>query len=452
MWTLRKKKVEEGSKMRKLTLIITAISIALTAWGQTGLNARSMGLAGAYQQFASGAEVTRWNPANLGLPGAPKLTLDIPNFAIVIGNNSINLDVYNEYFSKEYFDAHEEGWDDAAKEQILDYFDGDFQGYNQFQVTPFGVSYAKFAFAINGFSYSDLRVPQNIIEIPFQGLSTDPIPIENVDGEVILGAEFALSTAKSFKKVQLPYVTDFSAGITFKYFYGLSYVKVADAEGTILSSNDSLILNGNYRLLIAAPSPISDKGKTGDGVGFDLGAAAKMGDKLTVGISLNNIVGTINFGEVEERQGSITWTDSTGINIAELDNFGDYLDSVAISTDTSFVTAEVVRYDLPKSLVLAANYKLNNLLSAEIDYQQGLNNTAGGTPTPRIAMGAEIRAIPILPLRFGFALGGLQGTTYATGLGLDFKFYKLDLGVAGERGLFNSSKGISFALSQRFTF
>jgi hypothetical protein len=438
--------------MKKLNLLIALLLFATSAFCQTGLTARSMGMAGAYQSRALGPDATRWNPANLALPEEPTISLIlpvfIPSFAMSIGNNSLNLDLYNNYFSQEYFDQHPDGWDDAAIDQILSNFDNDFRSFNQMHFTVLGASYKQFAFAVNGFIYSKLRLPKTLFEIPFQGFGTDPIPFSNVEGEVIAASEFALSVAKTLHP-DWDMVDHFSVGATFKYFYGFAYAKVEDAQGVVMSSDDSITVNGNYRLLKAIP--MNDIGSPGDGVGLDLGASAKIGKKLTLGLAFNNLVGSINFGDVEETQGSIS-VNEPGINIDELDNFGDYIEDVSNSTDTTFTCPEVVRYYLPKVITLSANYRLTKRLILEADYQQGLNNTAGNSTTPRLAFGGEFRYVPLLPLRFGFSMGGMEGTMLAAGFGLDFKIYQIDFAAAGNQGLFNSSKGVFVAMSQRINF
>lgn len=107
---------------------------------------------------------------------------------------------------------------------------------------------------------------------------------------------------------------------------------------------------------------------------------------------------------------------------------------------------------MPRSLNLSATYQLYPWMVVEGDYQQGLNETAGGSTTPRLSLGTEIRKIRFLPLRFGIGLGGVQTTTFAVGFGLDLGHYDLDIAFAGQRGLFNTSKGVNFAFSQRIVF
>ncbi|MBC8278631.1 MAG: hypothetical protein H8E46_10405, partial [FCB group bacterium] len=99
-----------------------------------------------------------------------------------------------------------------------------------------------------------------------------------------------------------------------------------------------------------------------------------------------------------------------------------------------------------------ASYQFYPWLLVAADYQQGLNHTAGGTTIPRLALGAEFSKVKILPLRLGLALGGIQGTTIAAGFGLNLGAFQLDFAMAGQRGLFNGSKGVNFAISPRLTF
>ena len=448
--------------MKKTILIFAMLSIAASSFAQSGLNARSMGMAGAYNSLALGSEVSRWNPANLGLPfqhefaqmasehpfwpRSPKMSIDFAKFAVSLGNNSLNLDLYNKYFSKSYFDANEY-WDAAAKNDIIGAFDDDLQGFLNLQATAFAVSYMRFAFAVNTFSYTKVRLPQDFVTIPLKGLGAAPLPIENMEGEAIAATEFAFSTSKVL--YEWDYFDYFSLGATFKYFLGHEYATLDRADGTILSNQDSIAVNGDYRLLVAFP--FDDRGKGGDGVGLDLGAAAIMGEKLVLGLTLSNIVGSINFGEVEEQIGTIALNEP-GVSQDELDNFGDYIDSVMVQTEETYISPDIIRYAMPKVLTLSANYRVKPWIIVEADYQQGLNNTAGGTTTPRLAIGTEIGYLKFLPWRFGLAFGGLQGTTIATGFGLKLGPFQMDFAVAGQRGLFNGSKGVNFAIAPRLTF
>lgn len=432
----------------KKTAIILLIVLPSLCHAQTGYSARSMGLAGAYQSQARGADANNWNPANLALPGNPAFSLDLLNAAVSIGNNSINLSLYNNYFSEAYFDENG-SWDDAAKQEILSYIPASgFQGFNRAQFTALAVSFRQYNFAVNTFAYSDVRLPFQLFAIPLQGLGTDPIPLNDIEGEAVVGTELAFSTAQ---RILIPGLEEecFSVGATVRYLLGHAYAKIAQAGGSVLSNEDSISVEGSYLVQLAGLA--AEDGGSGSGAGFDLGAALTLQRRWTFGLSFHNVLGGIRFGTVEERSGKYSFQ-QPGLNIDEFDHFEEYIDSVSVSEDTTLVSQAGVRYDLPKSLLLSANYRFSDRLVLEADFQQGLNRTAGGSTTPRIALGAEIRRLSFLPVRFGIALGGVQGSTMAFGFGLDFKHYKLDISAADQRGFFNHSKGVNYALSQRIVF
>jgi hypothetical protein len=421
---------------------------AALAWGQTGYNARSMGMAGAYQSLARGAEVSNWNPANLGLMDNPHGSLDLLNLGATFGNNSLSLNLYNGYFSQDYFDQHG-SWDETAKSEILSHFPSDgFRGFSRVQATPLAVSYKQYAFAVNTFAYSDMRMPKAFFALPLEGLGTDPVSLSDVEGEGVAGTELAFSGGHALE-LGLPWVKEFSVGATFKYLLGHAYGRVDHAEGYILSNLDSMALDMNYEMTRAGMA--ADNGSAGSGIGFDLGAAARLSDRLVAGLSLNNLIGGIKFSSVDKEQGSMSLHEA-GLSMDEFGNFDEYMDSITVTTDTSYASSETATYHLPRALMLSANYQVLPWLTAEADFQQGLNHTAGNSTRTRLALGTEIRYLSFLPVRLGLAFGGVQGTTLACGLGLDFKIYQLDLAAGNQSGLFNGSKGMSFALSQRIIF
>ncbi|MBU1650615.1 hypothetical protein KKA00_00220, partial [bacterium] len=97
--------------MKKAIIILCVLLPLAAASAATGYTARSMGLAGAYQGFSNGAEVSLFNPANLALPGGPGLSFDFLSLGASFGNNGFSVALYNDYFSQSYFDANE-AWDE----------------------------------------------------------------------------------------------------------------------------------------------------------------------------------------------------------------------------------------------------------------------------------------------------------------------------------------------------
>ncbi len=430
--------------MKKIMLIILIAVPSAFVWGQSGYCARSMGMAGAYQGMATGAEVSLWNPANLAMPGSPRSSLDLLNFGLSIGNNQFDLSLYNKYFSKSYFDSHDK-WDDEAKSAISGEAEDGICLFTRMHVTALAFSYDKYAVAINSFAYADGKFPEELIEVPLQGLGMDPVDLTDIEGEAILGTEIAFSGAHTFN-LNLNWLDYIRVGGTFKYLIGHAYAVVDDAGGVVLSNTDSIAVEGSYRTFLV--NPYDDKGDTGHGVGLDIGAAAVVNEKLSVGLAIHNVFGSIGFKGCEEAVGSYSFHEP-GLDQDEFDNMESYFDS---STTDNFISNRKVTYTLPKSFVLSGTYQVNPRIIVEADYHQGLNNTAGGSTKPRLAAGTELRYLRWLPTRFGMGLGGIQGFTLAFGFGFDFGAYKMDIGMAGQRGLFNHANGINFAMSQRLVF
>jgi hypothetical protein len=431
--------------MKKILFVIGIILPTAFCVAQTGFSARSMGLAGAYQGMSRGAEVSMWNPANLALPNAPHLTVDFLNIGTSLGNNSFSVSLYNQYFSQSYFSAHDM-WDQAAKNAIIEEVPSDgLKLFSRTHITLLGVSRDNLALAVNSFAYVDLNLPQDLVAVPLEGLGEEPVDLTDIDGEAIAGTEIALSYAREIP-VRWRWAENFTVGGSVKYYIGHAYAVIEEAGGTALSNADSIGVEGSY--LVKLVEPWDDKGKTGHGFGLDLGAAVNVNKRLSFGLSLHNIFGSIKFKGCEVSEGSYSFHEP-GLDQDEFDNFEAYFDS---STTETYDSNETLTYVLPKSFLLSGIYQLNEKITLEADYHQGLNNTAGSSTTPRLAVGAEFNYVKWLPTRLGLALGGVQGTTLACGFGLHFGAYQLDFGIAGQRGLFNHSKGVNFAFSQRLAF
>ena len=218
--------------MKRIAILLCLLIPATVIHGQTGFNARSMGMAGAYQGMARGAEVSAWNPANLALPDSPDFSLDLLNFGFSLGNNSFNITLYNDYFSEAYFDANG-SWDDAAKNEIVDHIPSSgFVGFTRTQVTPLAISLDRFALAINGFAFSNASLPQDLLAVPILGLGMDPVSLDDINGEAIAGTEIAASYAMLFEP-DWNWAKFITIGASFKYLIGHAYVALgrrADAQ------------------------------------------------------------------------------------------------------------------------------------------------------------------------------------------------------------------------------
>ena len=84
---------------------IKIILLLIILWTPGSLRAQSgigLGFGEAYSTFARGSEAIFWNPANLGFrnEGLPSFTVSLYSIRVNIGQNSINLDLFNEFFTE----------------------------------------------------------------------------------------------------------------------------------------------------------------------------------------------------------------------------------------------------------------------------------------------------------------------------------------------------------------
>jgi hypothetical protein len=87
--------------------------------------------------------------------------------------------------------------------------------------------------------------------------------------------------------------------------------------------------------------------------------------------------------------------------------------------------------------------------SFAVDMLQGLRTGPGVASQPRFSVGTELRLLPFLPLRAGFATGGGGSFSPSAGFALDFAVFSWDFALASRDGMFDG-KGLHFAFNWMF--
>jgi len=176
----------------------------------------------------------------------------------------------------------------------------------------------------------------------------------------------------------------------------------------------------------------------GKGYGLDLGIAAKLNRKWTIGLFLSNPISRIKWDRKTEERGYQFQIDSLNLS-----NSGN--DSVFLSEDYQKDIDPFVTH-LPLIAKAGISYQAKKILIA-FDWEQGFENGPGVSKTPRLSLGTEIKFLSFLPLRTGLSLGGREGFSLSGGFGLDFGLIFLDLGIVNKNALLpNNSKGVGISL------
>jgi hypothetical protein len=390
-------------------------------------NARSLGMGSAYSAIARGVEAPSWNPANLGLSGRRKYNFNLFSLGFGLGNDSFNKKQYDLY-NGAYLTSQD-------KQDILNAIPNEGMGFEvSSEVQALGLSVGSFAFTASGLVASDMRLSKDIVDLALNGNDVDrTYDIGATDGEGWGVSSFALSfgmplTIAPFK--------EFSVGLSAKYLHGLAYGKVVEASSEVITNIDGLHADGQV---------IIDRSFGGSGFGLDLGVAANVTDHISIGASMANLIGKVNWTKDTKRFTYNFRADSISVQkLSDMD-----LDSAVVDTDEE-VDIDPFSSSLPRHLRFGLA-RTGKRLSVGFDYLQGFGKGAGAGTKPLFSLGTELRLIPFLPLRTGVQLGGKSGFSTAAGFALDFSIFSWDFAVLSKGGMFGGN-GLAFAFDWMFRF
>jgi len=416
------------------SIILAAMLLQSPLTAQVTRTGRSVGTAGAGSAAMFGVQAVGWNPANLGLSANPGLSITSLSFETSIANNSFT----PTYISDTFVEG--EVLDSLTKAEIIGKLKADdFKIYPHLTAPVFGVSVGKYAFNLDSHTYVQLRMPPDIFRMALTGPVVDEAyDIGAVEGEAYSYWTGSISAAKPLTPPS--FLSELSLGATFKYIGGVGYGTLDKHNGEILITHEHIGVSGDYTLLYST---------AGDGVGLDLAAAGwiKKFD-LYCGVTFGNIIGSVNWTGVEAKDFSFE-LDEDGIDMERLTD-EEYLKNL-FSDSTVTRDAADVRMPLPRYLLFSGGRSFSEgRVKTMMSWYQGLNESAAQSRTPRISLGTELNYVPVLPLRLGFALGGLAGTEFTTGLGIKLPGYQLNVGVSWQRGLFLGAEGFSIAITNYF--
>jgi hypothetical protein len=411
-----------GAKVAKAIFLAL---IVLLLWSDNaaplGLsNARSLALGGAYTALARNNEAPLWNPANLSFKDNRGFSLNLFSLGAFLENNSFSLKNYNKYNGR--------FWDDQDKDNILSLVPSSGLNLNaQAEASALGLSIGSFSLVSYALGVSDLSFPKDPFELLLIGNQmNDTVSLKGTSGEAYAYAALSFSFSKSILRKG---EKEIGIGVNLKYLQGIVYQKVMKASGEVRIGETGM--EGESDLIL-------NSAMGGKGYGLDLGIAAKLNRKWTVGLFLSNPISRIKWDRKTEERGYQFQIDSLNLS-----NSGN--DSVFLSEDYQKNIDPFVTH-LPVTAKAGISYQAKKILIA-FDWEQGFENGPGVSKTPRLSLGTELQVIKFLPLRGGISLGGKEGFSLSGGFGLNFGLVYLDLGIVNKNALLpNNSKGVGLSL------
>jgi len=423
--------------------IVLVIFLPLAAGAQTYLSPQSISLAQTSATQSRGANVIGWNPANLGYPDQPGFSIEygliplVPLPTVGVTNSTISVAWYNEYFAPEKFLTSE------RKEELVSAFPSSgLRFYQLLQARPIGLSFNHTAISVEAGAVGALTVPKPLFRFAFFGNEFDkPIALDDFHGEV----QSVLSIAVAHgREVNLPVLSSFAhrttAGFTVKPLIGLGYFGTESAEGSFMTSHESIDVSGTSKAIYAYK---------GFGLAVDAGVSAQISEQMWASLALNNLAGFIRWSKRNTR--TYEYALEYNSTLDELTAGGDVAEQM-ISVDTSYTSNRSVKTPYPTYLMAGFQYDLQPQLSFYVNYKQGFMDRFDSSIIPRVSIAAKYSPLQWLPLRVGLAGGGIHGFQWGAGFGLEFNHYGLSLGFNQSGGFFNHATGFAFALGQSISF
>lgn len=229
-------------------------------------------------------------------------------------------------------------------------------------------------------------------------------------------------------------------GIGLKYVMGFAYLDL-ESDGNTINGTSALGLGILDLNAFDTPSEIITETfkPVGSGFGLDLGASIKIGEKITLGVSvidLGKMTYTANVLQLNDvvldtiRFSGVTTTDPVQLLNQILDN----QNVIAYSGLKEFDVA------LPATLRLGGGLKISDQLNLGADLVMPLNDVAGAYSNALFSLGGELKLLDILKVSSGIAFGGGYEFNLNGGFGLDFKVWEIGIATRDLLTLFGQER------------
>jgi len=405
-----------------IVFFFVSMLFPFTLQGQ--MTARGLGMGGAYMTVARGVHASDYNPANLGLPDNSKFSMTFISTEVGVWNNTFTKNMYDKYFVEGADPVTNQiFWTASDIENILDAIPNDGLDLNtSVAVRALSFSVGRFAFSVRAIGRTFLRLDKTFFEIPLTGTELGKsYGFSNTDGK---GIGVGLMSFSWGQPVQVSFADHFAVGGTFHLIYGGGYAQADYANLKLDNMSYGVNLDGDFKATYAL-------GKMG--WGMDIGAAAQMGEKWTVGASLSQLVGSIPWSEEIKTVEGFIQGDSINVENG-LDEDKDF--------DSEEIDGIEFSAKLPAVFRVGCSYREGDVLLSA-DYYQCFKEHAWANTKPRLSVGTEWQKLKWLPLRMGVILGGRMGFGTSFGFGFRFGSFIMDFGIMNKGFISpNNSKGI----------
>ncbi len=398
-----------------------------------------------------GSHTLSLNGANFWTSKRSKFSILIP-LSLQFANNSVSQNWLNDYLlSGNNLDPQ------SIDNMLNEIDDGGLSLNTHGNILFFGLSYKWLSVYAGGSVDIYGTIPKSIFQTIFQGIEFNrPIDLSNsaFGMQMFLPVSWTLSGEIS---------DGLFFGVGLKGLFGLAYSSFK-SSGDITSYEDRLFGKGSVEhlynfgdLYFQRDSLLSysKMGKfepniNGKGYAIDIGISKKVSENWMVGLSIQNILGKIDWDKNTSHKHSITYDVSLYSN--EFEDITDYTDVQQDSLLETFISNDEVllidtlRSTIPLRVGLESEYVIKNrfVIFNSISYEG--ESTVYPTSQFELSGGFKWMLHRRLPITFGIAHNSIWGIKVGGGFGIHLNNYHLDISFSQSGGFKNDAKGISLNL------
>ena len=295
-------------------------------------------------------------------------------------------------------------------------------------------------------SYTSVNIPKDLTQVPFVGLEKDEeLNINDLSIEHITYLPLSYSKGFALKPSLIPFGNKSYAGVRASLLIGLAEVHTKKVEGIIKGTEANTIIDADIEIGSSLPVSIDDSVPAGSmpiGLGIDLGVITEMDEKLSIGLSIDNLFASFNWDGATmysaRAQGEIEPDE-----ITEADSLSDLLSQSELKESSSYKTS------LPTSMNLSGTYKADDWVTLDANIRIDIGDSYWGSKTPLFSISSEFFPSTKAPIYLGMSFGGENSFVWGTGISLKMGSIIFDVSGGQLGGLFNDATGMQFGFGLR---
>jgi len=295
-------------------------------------------------------------------------------------------------------------------------------------------------------SYTSVNIPKDLTQVPFVGLEKDEeLNINDLSIEHITYLPLSYSKGFALKPSLIPFGNKSYAGVRASLLVGLAEVHTKKVEGIVKGTEENTIIDADIEIGSSLPVSIDDSVPAGSmpiGLGIDLGVITEMDEKLSIGLSIDNLFASFNWDGATmysaRAQGEIEPDETT-----EADSLSDLLSQSELKESSSYKTS------LPTSMNLSGTYKADDWVTLDANIRIDIGDSYWGSKTPLFSISSEFFPSTKAPVYLGISFGGENSFVWGTGISLKMGSIIFDVSGGQLGGLFNDATGMQFGFGLR---